>query len=212
MLQPEHLRTVNAQATPRRAISVGLVVLFHVAVIYAFASGLANRFVEKLPEDFIAKVEPPKLPDIKPPPPPPPDLEKPPPPFVPPPDIVIETPTTNTNAITVVHTVAVPPPPKPTGITAPALIANGRANCATNYYPPIAVRLNQEGVTTVMLHIGADGSVQSAEVSNSSGHDSLDQASVKCVTSGAWRFHPAMENGQPVPTTRQYNIKWQLQG
>src|SRR5271169_4863782 len=118
--QPEHLLAVNTQATPRRALSIVLVALFHVAVIAAFVTGLANRFVEKLPTDIIAKVEPPKLPDIKPPPPPPPDLAKPPPPFVPPPDIVIEQTTTNTNAITVQHQVAVIAPPKPTGITAPA--------------------------------------------------------------------------------------------
>ena len=212
MLQPEHLRRVQPAAfAPRRLISIGFVAIFHLAVVYAFISGLAQRVVEKLPEDIIAKVEPPKLPDIKPPPPPPPKLEQPPPPYVPPPDIVIQEPAT-TNAITVQHAVSVPPPPKPQGITAPALIANGRANCATNYYPPISVRLNQEGATTVTLHIGADGAVDSAEVANSSGHDSLDQASIKCVTSGNWRFHPAMQNGQPVPTTRQYIIKWQLQG
>jgi len=33
-----------------------LVALFHVAVIAAFVTGLASRFVEKLPEDIIAKV------------------------------------------------------------------------------------------------------------------------------------------------------------
>ena len=210
MLQPEHLRTVNVQATPRRAISVGLVVLFHVAVIYAFASGLANRFVEKLPEDIIAKVEPPKLPDIKPPPPPPPDLEKPPPPFVPPPDIVIEQTTTNTNAITVQHTVSVPPPPKVVSSPSPALVSGG-AKCNSQYYPPIAVRLNQEGTTTVAVHVGADGSVTGVDIVNSSGHDSLDQAAVKCIQN-AWRFKPATEGGSPIASTKSYALKWVLQG
>ena len=152
MQQPEHLRSFQTaqQSTPRRFVSFGFVALFHVFVIYAFASGLANHLVEKLPVDIITKVEPPKLPDIKPPPPPPPDLAKPPPPYVPPPDIVIQQEASNSNAITVQHTQQVTaPPPKPSGISAPALIMGGKANCAANYYPPIAVRLNQEGTVTL---------------------------------------------------------------
>jgi protein TonB len=210
MLQPEHLRTAQpATFTPRRIVSVGFVALLHVAVIYAFVSGLAHRFVEKLPEDIIAKVEPPKLPDIKPPPPPPPNLEKPPPPYVPPPDIVIQSEAPSTNAITVQHTNAAPP--KAAGITAPALIMGGHGNCAQSYYPPIAIRLNQEGTTTVNIHIAADGSVTGADIAESSGHDSLDQAAIKCITQN-WHYRPAMENGQPVAITAKARIVWRLQG
>jgi protein TonB len=70
--------------------------------------------------------------------------------------------------------------------------------------------LNQTGTTTVTVHIGADGSVQNVEVADSSGHDALDQASIKCITS-RWRYKPALQNGQPVATVKQYAIKWQLQ-
>ncbi|HTW36493.1 MAG TPA: energy transducer TonB [Rhizomicrobium sp.] len=212
MQQPEHLRALQGtqQSTSRRFVSFGFVVLFHVFVIYAFASGLANHLVEKIPTDIITKVEPPKLPDIKPPPPPPPDLAKPPPPYVPPPDIVIQQQAANTNAITVQHQAPVaPPPPKPAGITAPALIAGG-ARCQQSYYPPIAIRLNQEGTTTVDVHVSADGAVTGVDIKDSSGHDSLDQAAIKCITN-AWRFKPAMQNGQPVATSRQFAIKWVLQ-
>jgi periplasmic protein TonB len=205
--QPEHLLAVNAQATPRRALSIVLVALFHVAVIAAFVTGLASRFVEKLPEDIIAKVEPPKLPDVKPPPPPPPDLAKPPPPFVPPPDIVIEQTTTNTNAITVQHQVAVIAPPKPSGITAPASI--GRAHeCNSNFYPPIAQRLNQEGVTVVSMSISPDGEVSEPKVTESSGHDSLDSAALRCVQS--WHYKAAMQNGSPIATTWTAKVIWKL--
>src|ERR1700678_4050619 len=213
MQQPDHLKSFQTtqQTTPRRFVSLGFVVLFHIFVIYAFASGLANHLVEKIPVDIITKVEPPKLPDVKPPPPPPPDLAKPPPPYVPPPDIVIQQEATNTNAITVQHTQpqVAPPPPKPAGISAPALISGG-AKCQTSYYPPIAVRLNQEGTTTVNVHVGADGSVSGVDIATSSGHDSLDQAAIKCI-SAAWKFKPAQENGAAVATSKQYNIKWQLQ-
>jgi len=212
MQQPEHLKVLQStqQSTSRRAVSFGFVVLFHVFVIYAFASGLANHLVEKIPVDIITKVEPPKLPDVKPPPPPPPDLAKPPPPYVPPPDIVIQQQASNSNAITVQHQAPVaPPPPKPQGVSAPALVSGG-AKCQQSYYPPIAVRLNQEGTSTIEVHVGADGSVTGVDIKNSSGHDSLDQAAVKCA-SNAWHFKPAMENGQPVASSKEYNVVWRLQ-
>ncbi|HUO93135.1 MAG TPA: energy transducer TonB [Rhizomicrobium sp.] len=212
MQQPEHLKVLQGtqQSTSRRAVSFGFVILFHVFVIYAFASGLANHLVEKIPLDIVTKVEPPKLPDIKPPPPPPPDLAKPPPPYVPPPDIVIQQQASNTNAITVQHQAPVaPPPPKPQGVTQPALVSGG-AKCLQSFYPPLAVRLNQEGTTTIEVHVGADGSVTGVDIKNSSGHDSLDQASIRCASS-AWHFKPAMENGQPVPSSKEYNIVWRLQ-
>lgn len=211
MLQPEHLRPFQAvHSTRRRAVSLGFVALFHVFVIYAFASGLANHLVEKLPEEIKAEVVKEQIPVKPPPPPPPPDLAKPPPPYVPPPDIVIQSEAPATNAITVQHTVqTVAPPPKPS-ISAPALIMGQGANCASSYYPPVAQRLEQEGTTTVAVHITAEGGIQSVEVTNSSGHDSLDQAAIKCITE-KWHFRPAIQDGQPVPFTRQYAVKWQLQ-
>jgi|SRR5579871_2232037 len=204
-------------ANTHRFFSVGAVALFHVAAIYLLASGLAMGLLEKLPTEFKAEVIPPKQEVVKPPPPPPPDLQKPPPPFVPPPEITIQSEAAPTNTITAQSKVATPPPapappapPKPAGITAPVQIAGGGAVCQSAYYPPIAIRLNQTGTTTVNVHIGTDGSVSNVDVVDSSGHDSLDQAAVKCITS-RWRFKPALQNGQPVATAKEYAIKWVLQ-
>jgi periplasmic protein TonB len=198
-------------ATSRRFVSVGVVALLHIVVIYALASGLAAGMFAKLPEDLktdIIKEKPPEQP--KTPPPPPPDLIKPPPPFIPPPDIVVQT-EAPTNTITNVTNVVQPPaPPKPAAI--PATLAAGRGNnCASKYYPAIAVRLNHEGSTTVTVHIGADGAVQSVDVGTSSGYSDLDQAAIQCVTS-QWHFSPATENGAPVASTKQYRIVWKLTG
>jgi protein TonB len=202
-------------ANTHRIVSVGAVALLHVLAIYMLASGLAQNLLEKLPQEFKAEVIPPKTEQVKPPPPPPPDLQKPPPPFVPPPDISIQTEAAAPNTITVQSKVATPPPqapapPKPAGITAPVQIAGGGAVCQSAYYPPIAIRLNQTGTSVVTVHIGTDGGVQGVDVAESSGHDSLDQAAVKCITS-RWRFKPALQNGQPVATAKQYAIKWVLQ-
>ena len=220
MDQPLHdLRPFKvANPTSHRFVSVGGVVLLHVVAVYVLASGLAQNLMQKLPQEFKAEVIPPKTEVVKPPPPPPPEMLKPPPPFVPPPDISIQTEAGPTNTITVQSKVATPPPPpapppappKPAGITAPVQIAGGGAVCQSVYYPPIAIRLNQTGTSVVTVHIGADGSVQNVDVTGTSGHDSLDQAAVKCITS-RWRFKPAMQNGQPVATAKEYAIKWVLQ-
>ena len=200
-------------ANSHRMFSIGAVAAFHVIAIYLLASGLAMGLLEKLPTELKADVIPPKQEVVKPPPPPPPDLQKPPPPFVPPPDINITTEAANTNTITVQSKVSTPPPPqppaapKPTGITAP--VSYSKHDCAERYYPPIAVRLNQEGTTRIRITVGADGSVQSAAIDTSSGHDSLDQAAVRCVQ-GSFRYKPAMQNGQPIAATTLADIVWKL--
>ena len=218
MEQPEHdLRPYGsaAQASPQRMISIVLVALIHLGAIYALATGLAQNLYKKTVQEFKAEVIPPKQEVVKPPPPPPPELQKPPPPFVPPPDIVIQTEAAPSNTITVQSKVSTPtpPPPKPVapaGITSPVLEAGGAGKCESSYYPPIAVRLNQTGTTTVAVHVGADGGVESVSLVNSSGHDSLDQAAIKCINA-AWHYKPAMQNGQPVATVKEYAIVWRLQ-
>jgi protein TonB len=217
MEQPTHnLRpyATGAQAAPQRLVSVALVIAIHVLAIVGLATGLAQNLYKKAAQEFKAEVIPPKQEVVKPPPPPPPELQKPPPPFVPPPDIVIANEPAPTNTITVQSKVASPPPvqkPAPAGITAPVSV-NARHNCTDRYYPPIAIRLNQEGTTRVRITVTADGDVTDAKVVGTSGHDSLDEAAVKCVMGGSWgRYHPAMQNGQPVAAQTDVSIVWKLQ-
>jgi periplasmic protein TonB len=219
MEQPAHdlrpFQSTVVQSTERRAISVGVVAVIHAVAIYALATGLASQLVHKVSE-IEAKVVQEKPPDLpKTPPPPPPEMTKPPPPFIPPPDINLQQ-TQTAPTITQVTTITPPPvvaPPKPVAppVTAAVLASGLATKCASSYYPPLAIRLNHEGVTTMTVHVAADGSVTGADVADGSGHDELDQAAVKCITS-AWRFTPAKQNGQPVPSTKQYRIVWKLTG
>lgn len=77
-----------------RMTSFGIVVLLHVVMIWALASGLARKVVEAVKGPIETKV----IEEVKPPPPeekivpPPPDLKAPPPPFVPPPEFVTQAP------------------------------------------------------------------------------------------------------------------------
>lgn len=78
-----------------RFTGFGVVVLIHVLIIWALASGLARKVVEKVAGPLDVKVIEEQ---VKPPPPPekvvppPPDLKAPPPPFVPPPEFLVTAP------------------------------------------------------------------------------------------------------------------------
>jgi protein TonB len=206
----------TANATPRRFVGVAFVIALHLVVIWALATGLAANLIAKIPKDIVAAVIPPKA-EVKPPPPPPPELQKPPPPFVPPPEINIQSEAPATNTITVQSKVSAPAPvavapppapPKPAGITSPVL-SSGHLDCADRYYPAIATRLNQQGTTLITIHVAAEGRVSGVDITGSSGYDSLDQASIRC--SSTWHFKPALQDGQPVASTKQMRVTWKLQ-
>jgi protein TonB len=213
MEQPLHTleRPSSAQASPRRALGIFVVVAIHVIVIWALITGLAQQMMQKLPSEIMAKVVETPPPVVKLPPPPPPDMVKPPPPFVPPPDIAISNDAPVTNTITTQSVVATPPPAvvKPAGITSPVSIGRPHA-CGEKYYPPIATRLNWSGTTVVTFKVEPDGSVKDVTIVESSGHDALDQAAIPCAQT--FEYKPALQNGQPVESSVTARIRWSLAG
>ena len=214
MHQPEHdLRAFQSSpASPNRVFALVAVAALHVVVIYGLASGLANQLIKKLPDEFKAEVvkeAPP--PEDKAPPPPPPDLAKPPPPFVPPPDINISSEAPATNAISNVQSkVAAPPPPAPPAErpTQPSLLTSSLGKL-DDYYPPMARRLNQEGIVTLRVTVNADGTVADAAVESSSGYTSLDEAAVRFAKE-RMRYHPGTQGGKPVAMTTLTKVKFKL--
>jgi protein TonB len=95
-----------------RATGFGIVVLIHVLIVWALASGLARKIVDAVKPPIETKVieEVKKLP---PPPdtpvPPPPNLKAPPPPFIPPPEVTVTAPPPPA-ANTISQTSSVAPP------------------------------------------------------------------------------------------------------
>ena len=84
-----------------RVTGFGIVVLIHVLLIWAIASGLAKKVVQA-----VAPIETKIVEEVKKPPPPPdkvvpppPDLKAPPPPFIPPPEVQVTAPPPPTPAI-----------------------------------------------------------------------------------------------------------------
>jgi protein TonB len=76
-------------------------------------------------------------------------------------------------------------------------------------YPASARRRAQQGTVTVKVLVGADGSVERAEISDSSGFDSLDDAALETVRS-RWRFVPARHGGIAVESWVLVPIRFAL--
>jgi TonB family protein len=95
------------------------------------------------------------------------------------------------------------------GVTLPIAIVpqNWSQNCA---YPPIAVRLNQQGTTIVTVHVTAKGTVADVTVKATSGHEALDMAAVRCATAQTYR--PATQNGIAVEAYAERAMRWTLEG
>jgi periplasmic protein TonB len=115
-----------------------------------------------------------------------------PPPAPPPPPIVIAPPA--------------PPPP-----SVPPKAATPRGNpgnwATTNDYPSRALREEREGTTGFRVTIGTDGRVTDCQITSSSGHADLDQATCDNVRRRA-RFNPATEDGQPTTGTYSNRVRW----
>jgi protein TonB len=76
-------------------------------------------------------------------------------------------------------------------------------------YPAAARRHEQQGTVTVKVLVGADGSVERAEVADSSGFDTLDNAALETVRS-RWRFVPARRDGLAVESWVLVPIRFAL--
>lgn len=82
--------------------------------------------------------------------------------------------------------------------------------CPIRYYPPAAIRANEEGTVTLTLTVTAQGGVKDLVIQTSSGFKDLDDATLICAKD--WQFTPATKNGVPVETSKKYMIDWSLFG
>jgi periplasmic protein TonB len=187
------------------------VIILHVAIVWAFYTGLAGKLYQKvIPPVEIAQIDKPK--DVDKPPPPPPKLEeiK---PYVPPPEFVdIQAPQQETNAIAVITQkqapapVVVAPPPKPG--TPPRPDPKHPLKIGEEYYPDASKRANEEGRCIVTVTVAIDGRITAEAIQTSSGFPRLDEACLKGVH--GQRLLPATEDGKPVEKTVALPIVWKL--
>lgn len=205
----------------RKVVSIGLVVLLHAALGYAFITGLAYNVIKKAAQDLkVVDIEEAPPPPEQKPPPPPPEQKFEPPPIVAPPPMVQTPPTMAPSIVAVpsppafVPTPAAPPapPPPPAPVVSKAAGAKGDPAqwVTSDDYPPGALREEREGVTKVSWQVNEQGRVENCQVVASSGSPDLDETACRVLTRRG-RYSPALDqSGNPMRTTQSRSIRWQI--
>lgn len=202
----------DQKTSGNRIIALIIVAAIHIALGYGLVTGLAFEAAKKVVKTVTTiDIEEPEEPEEEP-PPPPEKVDLPPPPVAPPPPIdlnpapppiqVIERPPPAP-----IQTVAPPPPPPPP--VPPQPRGNPGSWATSNDYPSSALREDREGVTRFSVTVGTDGRVQSCQVTGSSGHSDLDEATCKYISRRA-RFKPATRDGSKVVGTWSSAVRWQI--
>jgi len=182
----------------KHSVGFVVVVLIHVAVVYALVTGLARKVVDVIKQPLETKIiETPKPPpEVLPPVPPPPQLEAPPPPFIPPPEVTIQAPSPPTAISAVTSTPPAeagpmtpmaPPAPPPSANAGPV---NVRSVC-TKMPPPELPAVNAVGTVSMLATLTiVGGRVNAVEVSQIRGtNDRKSQrALVAAVQEAARRY------------------------
>ena len=204
--------------SPRKAVAIGLVVLLHLLIGYAFITGLAFNVIKKAAQDLkvVDVKDQPPPPEQKPPPPPPQQQNVPPPPMVNPPPIVQTTsmapPMVSVPvAPPVVITPAAPPaPPAPVVSQAASAKGDPQSWVTTDDYPPGALREERQGVSGIAWTINEQGRVENCHITSPSGSPDLDEAACRLVTRRG-RYTPAKDTaGNPMKTTAARRFRWQI--
>ena len=210
----------DQSTSSNRVIALVVVALLHILLGYGLVTGLAFEAVKKVAQRVttIDIKEEEKEPEL---PPPPPPKDTPPPPVVaPPPPIRLSTAPPEVQAAREAPVISIPPPtaPPPPAPPPPPKFTpkapqprNSPGSWATSDdYPTKAMREDRSGSTGFTVTVDTEGKVASCQVTRSSGHADLDDATCKLVTRRA-RFKPATD-GEGNPTTGSYSnsVRWQI--
>jgi TonB family protein len=73
-------------------------------------------------------------------------------------------------------------------------------------YPPISLKLHQEGDCVVHVDVGSDGTLSRVALTKPTGYEPLDQACLNAVKQAP--FVPARQGTTPIPASTDINITW----
>ena len=76
-------------------------------------------------------------------------------------------------------------------------------------YPAASIRLEEEGVVELAIHVLRNGRIADVKVARSSGHPRLDRAAVE-EARRHWRLQPATQGGEPVDAWGTFRIVFRL--
>jgi periplasmic protein TonB len=195
--------------TRRTAVLIAIILL-HIGIFWALATGLAQRAIEVLAPPIQTEIVQEETKKVDLPPPPPPEFQKP-PVEVPPPDVVVDMPVEATTSTAITNTttqhVAPPPPARPAGPTTPAHPT--KLPNTEDYYPSASQRLGEEGTSTVHVCVDASGKLSAAPtISQSSGKPRLDEGATNLAKAG--RYAAAVSDGKPEAGCVDFRVKFQL--
>lgn len=204
----------NGSLVPQRTTALAIIIGLHVALVFAFATGLAHKVITALPPVIIGSVdvEPQNLP--KPPPPSDPTFREPPIVLVEPePWTADPTPdpaTIHTTAAEPQPAAAPAPPPAPPVHRVLGNAGKGFPNSA-EYYPPSAIRMNETGTAIVQVCVNSKGYLTGTPTLMTSTHSArLDEGALKLARAGSGHYRPTTENGQPVDSCFPLDITFNL--
>ena len=170
----------QSQRNPaKHVVGLSIVVLLHVALVYAIMTGLARRVVDVIKKPLETQI----IEEVKPPPPPPPvqlppppKFVSPPPPYIPPPEVQVNVPpppnaiqTTSAVPVAPSPIAQVAPAPAPPAPAAPPAAPTTAKSACPNYaqkmgdvaYPREAVKAGLDrGEATIRFTVGAGGEIK----------------------------------------------------
>ena len=96
-------------------------------------------------------------------------------------------------------------------VVSPVRVVRGLnlGDACAGYYPLSSRSAREEGTTTLLLNIGADGLVRDTRIEVSSGYVSLDERAAQCFTEKG-RFDPQTVDGTPVASWQRIRFTWSL--
>ncbi|GGY66317.1 hypothetical protein GCM10011613_07800 [Cellvibrio zantedeschiae] len=191
------------QNTQQRSLGIFIVIAFHLLLIWALTTGLAQRIINVLP------LVPLKVAPIE---------EK----VTPPPPIDVPKPNVDNKTQIIVDTNL--PVVDFASDTGPQVIKRGGGDIIQTAtmskprliratkpdYPLAASRLGEQGASGLRFLVNTDGSLSNVELVTSSGSSRLDEAAIKHAKRN-WAFTPCMENEKAVPCWHQTKLVWRLE-
>lgn len=202
---PRYTYAAQQRSPTKHWRSIALVVVLHLALLWAIQSGLAQKVVQVakvvVQAELISEVIP-NLPPPKPTPkPPPPAPQTPPAPTAP----VVAAPSPSA--------IQLPPAPVNPAPSAPPVrtsaVIQAGASCAKPDYPNASRRLEEEGTVTLKFLIGVDGRVMQADVEKTSGFQRLDEAARNALSK--CQFKPGTVDGKPEQSWASIRYTWRLE-
>jgi TonB family protein len=200
----------------RRTTTFGLVACLHIAVFYAFMLGLSNPIIKvntpPLQNRELQKTHPRDMPPL-----PPPNLNP----------VKLDLPKLDPNVtiiadedpevIRAAGPQVLPPTHGPEQISPPHVARQVQGGPGAgfpnpdDYYPPLAKRLEEQGVATVRVCVDANGRLTSDPTTfEGTGSARLDEGALKLARAGSGHYRATTEDGRPVNSCYSFRIRFQI--